>query len=157
MIKASDIFHAVADAIEANATVRDLFAEFKDGYRLLVGHSGDEAMQHEDNRAVIAISAPPNKPYNLGWQKTRTLPVRISVRTWGRDVPADGYREEYVSAVMAHDLCHAICEAIKYDAAFGDDLADAQVEVDTTLWPYCVGTINLNITWTVALNNEATI
>jgi hypothetical protein len=156
MILHSDILSAVADAIEASADVRATVARYRLGYRLLVGVAGEQEMQAEDNRAVIAVYAG-DTAYDLGYIQERTAPAVVRVAVWDKEVAADGVREDYEGVMACLDLCHYIAEAAKAITGLGDDLLQAAVTVDATAWPMTVGTIALGYSWPVALNSEATL
>jgi hypothetical protein len=156
MILHSDILDAVADAIEASASVRDTCARYRLGYRLLVGIPGEQEMQAEDNRAVIGVFAG-DTAYDLGYIQERTAPAIVRVAVWDKEIEADGIRENYQGVAACSDLCHYIAEAAKAITGLGDDLLQAAVTIDAAAWPMTVGTIALGYSWPVALNSEATL
>jgi hypothetical protein len=155
MIKISDILRAIADAIEADASVKKICERWANGYRLIVGHVAQEDLQAEDDRIVISIGFAGD--YDLGYVQERTAPVTIRVAAWCKETHEDGVREEYIGSLDISDLCHEISEAIKNISGMGDDLLSASVQINTDAWPHVVGTITASITWPVGLNQEATL
>jgi len=156
MIYLSDIIRAIAQAVEKSAAVARALDQFRDGYRLIIGHPAEQEMQVEDHRAVISIYQSA-EPYDLGYVQTRAATIEIRVSVWDSLQDADGIREDALGALACSDVLHVIAEAVKGIPGMGDDLLSAQAAVDAANWPHVVGSLSLSVEWPVALATEATL
>jgi len=139
MISQAVVWRLIAKAIEDSATVRDIFARYKDQSRIHVGHQASQELQ-QATCPMVSIS-PMDAPMDAGhFAKERDVAVMIRFAVNDDTVNDDGVRIEYRGVLELDELARGIVAAIVGIECLGDDLAEAKLFLDSTeTFPLCQG------------------
>ncbi len=162
MITITQVMREVANAIHASADVRRYCERYGKDMTITLGIDPEgKPLMVEDNLPLLSIW-PGSEPYNLGYSgEDRVIPIRLRWATFDKDAPAelevDAAIVEYADVINCDNIGAAIVDAIVGISGLGDELKTANYVIDSSLWPMCVGTCDLQFSCTRSIAREPAI
>lgn len=141
MIAQSIVWKLIAKAIEDSREVNEVCAVFGESVKIHLGNEAVAALQQASS-PMVSI-APMDAPIDFGHSAaTHDISVMIRFAFSDDEMTDDGRRVEYRGALLLDNLGRAILGALKDIDGIGDELAIANLHLDTTeTFPLCSGRI----------------